>query len=301
MIKVYFFDHRHLLTADSNVAELSLEMLNEVLPVGATVVDETEADFFIAHFDTSELNDLEKVTNLTFHPSVQIVLCLTRNPSDRPGYTEQERRHRICSSEGKTRYILYARNVNTLKLKGTLEAFYKMGAAEAEEIVIGNWKNVAPPLRRLFHQTQIIYLSALAILFQGYLAAHAEYKGDKDWNDADIREALVEMAWDEYTRAGVQNPIREKLAESKDIVRKKEWLLRPFISRTQGGLIDQTVDFVSLRNNIEAEWDISYNGILPEPLEEFLNAMENEELKTVDSPKLIASAYLEISKRLSAG
>lgn len=299
MTTLFLFDHRHSLEVVPNVAEIDMDSLVESMPAGSALASEAEATHCIVHFKPEQLNKAEGRRDLCAFPDLQIFLCLTTDGfPDRPGFNERQRQHKVCRDGGKCRYVLYARDVNALKSRETREAFYAMGEAEAEAVVKGDWRKVPPALRRLFHRTQIIYLSSLAILLQGYLAAHAEYKGLRDWNDADIRGALIEMGWDKFAGEAGHLPSREALGESKEAVRGKEWFLEPFMSRETGTAAGKPLAHLNLRSKVLEEWGGGDDCTLPEGIENLLQALEDENLKTVDSPEMVASAYLDISRRL---
>lgn len=302
MIALHLYDHRQSLEVDPNVAEISLSLLIDSLPPGSTLVSKAEATHCIVHLKTRQLGKLEGGEDLHASPDLQFILCLTRDISlEQRGFNELERSHKVCRDGGKRRYVLYARDVNALRSRETREAFYAMDEEVAEAVVKGEWGKVPLPLRRLFHRTQIVYLSALAILLQGYLAAHAEGEGGVDWGDADIREALVEMGWREPSGESAQIPNREVFGKSKETVCRKGWFLEPFASREADAATGGLRALSDLRAKVIEEWGGGDDCTLPEGLEKLFEALEDESLETIDSSKIVASAYLGIGRRLKQG
>jgi hypothetical protein len=192
---------------------------------------------------------------------------------------------------------LYARYVDALNDRRTIDAFYKAGAAEAEAVVKGEWKNVPADFRRLFYKGSNTYLSALAILFQGYLAVHAEYSGEKDWDDAHIQEALETMGWNSFRTQAGQFSAVEGLGSQKEVVRNKEWFLSPFMAanRSEQGYI---FNHASFRDRVLGEWNDGDGNASPEFLEKLLVDLEKIEPELINSPQFIATAYLAINARL---
>src|SRR5215213_2526966 len=226
MIKVFLSDHRHDLSMHENVGEISVKILTDALPEGGSLGDEETSTHCIIHLRPDELANLNETASRRFRKS-KMILCVTTR---RPGYAAQLRQHQVLMDGEEARFILYARYVDALNDGRTIEAFYKTSVAEAEAIVKGEWKNVPADLRRLFYKAPSTCLSALAILFQGYLAAHAEYRGEKDWNDADLHEALEQMGWNRYRTQAGQSLVLESLGSQKERVRSKEWFLTPFMA-----------------------------------------------------------------------
>lgn len=295
MIGLFLYDYRHDIHKVPEVAGIDTSVLIDSQPQGAVLVAETEASHCIVHLDPKELDAIEDQSlDISMYPDGQIILCAT---TQRPGHPFHERSHKIVKQGLRSRYILYARYVDALNDRWTIDALYKAGAAEAEAVVKGDWKNVLADFRRLFYKGSNTYLSALAILFQGYLAVHAEYRGEKDWDDAHIQEALEQMGWRKFRTQVGQPSVVEGLGSQKEAVRNKEWFLTPFMVPKLSDQ-DPTFNHAAFRIRVLEEWDDGDGGAPPESLERLLADLEKTEPKLIRSPQFIATAYLEISAQL---
>ncbi|MDD3744101.1 MAG: hypothetical protein PHX54_10810, partial [Lentimicrobiaceae bacterium] len=100
-------------------------------------------------------------------------------------------------------YILNAKNQKALQDENVLAAFYSMTHDEARSVFEGKVQNIPVKLRQLFQRVNSPnILSALSILCQGYLVAHANPVGqpeeisDKEFNDVQL--ALDQMKWPDF-------------------------------------------------------------------------------------------------------
>jgi hypothetical protein len=296
MIGLFLYDYRHDINKVPEVAGIDTSILIDSQPQGAALAAATEASHWIVHLNTKELDAIEDQSlDISIYPDAQIIFCVT---TQRPGHPFHERSHTIVKQGMRSRYILYARYVEALNDRGTVGALYKAAAAEAEAVVKGEWKNVPADFRRLFYKGSNTYLSALAILFQGYLAVHAEYRGEKDWDDAHIQEALETMGWNRFRTQAGQSSVVEGLGSHKEVVRNREWFLSPFMTPHRSDQ-DARFDHAIFRNRVLEEWNDGDSNAPREFLEKLLLDLEKTEPELIKSPQFIATAYLEISARLT--
>jgi len=140
----------------------------------------------------------------------------------------------------------------------------------------------------LLKRSMFMFLTALAILCQGYLAVHAEYKEqqDKDWKDQDISIALEQMSWNSVDKSLIPSNLGEKEKIKK--VRNQSWWWTVF----EGDFEDRK----DLLAAVKKEWDESSDKEISKELEDLVKLIvEDNEVKP---PKMVAKAYLALVEKL---
>ena len=130
-------------------------------------------------------------------------------------------------------------------------------------------------------------LTTFAILCQGYLAVHAEYKEqDKDWKNQDITPALEQMGWNSVDKSMIPRRLgkKEKIAK----VRNPGWWWIVFETDIE--------ERKSLLATIEKEWDTSRDKEISKELEDLVKLIVEE--NEVKPPKMVAKAYLALVEKL---
>ena len=138
-------------------------------------------------------------------------------------------------------------------------------------------------------------LIALAVLCQGYLVVHAEYKGsEKDWSLEEIALALRQMGWTDTTRSMV----RPDLGDEFGNVREAKWWLNVFglWDGTDKQIEQDTENWKKFENEIKEEWGEVKNEELPGEFGWLLQMMRKK--AEINSPNMVAKAYCEIAKKL---
>lgn len=133
-------------------------------------------------------------------------------------------------------------------------------------------------LKRFFVHEMQGQLSALTILCEGYLAAHAETEDD------DINSALALMKWTEFRESERgQEVIQSDLNKKMDVVQQPEWWLNVF-------------EQASFREDVKKEWkDARDQEEMPTELNNLLAAIHSSE--SVIPPKIVADAYCVLRKK----
>ncbi len=139
----------------------------------------------------------------------------------------------------------------------------------------------------LLKRSMFVFLTALPILCQGYLAVHAEYKKqDKDWKDQDISIALEQMGWNTVDKSLIPSTLGKK--EKIEKVCDSSWWW-PVFDR----------DFEerkSLQAAVKKEWDESGRKKISKELEDLIKLIVAK--KEVKPPKMVAKAYLALVEKL---
>lgn len=139
----------------------------------------------------------------------------------------------------------------------------------------------------LLKRSMFVFLTALAILCQGYLAVHAKYKEqDKDWKDQDISIALEQMGWNSVDKSLIPRRLGKK--EKIEKVRNPGWWWTVFETDIE--------DRTSLLAAIQKEWDTSSDKEISKELEDLIKLIvaDNE----VKPPEMVAKAYLALVEKL---
>lgn len=225
MASVSLYDHRPGPLTD--VGGIGIDDLRNAAPAGINFIEGRdrweEASYVIGHFLSSKLKQLLSESYVTAGPDGQIVLCVT---TERPGFGIGS--FKVCDKKveagGKIRYILFARYVNALEESEVARAFYRSDASQAESIVNGEYHKLPTELQRLFCTRRFEYLSALAILCQGYLAVHAEKEGD-EWGPPEIKDAIKQMGWPAFvdSRGPGTHLLGSDLASKRGVVSDPGW------------------------------------------------------------------------------
>lgn len=130
-------------------------------------------------------------------------------------------------------------------------------------------------------------LATFAILCQGYLAVHAEYKEqDKDWKNQDIAPALEQMGWNTVDKSLIPSSLGEKEKVKK--VRDPGWWWTVFDIDIE--------DRKSLLAAIQKEWGKSNDKEIPKDLEDLVKLIIAK--REVKPPKMVAKAYLALVEKL---
>ena len=130
-------------------------------------------------------------------------------------------------------------------------------------------------------------LTTFAILCQGYLAVHAEYKEqDKDWKNQDITPALEQMGWNSVDKSMIPRRLGKK--EKIDKVLNQGWWWIVFETDIE--------ERKSLLATIEKEWDTSRDKEISKELEDLVKLIVEE--NEVKPPKMVAKAYLALVEKL---
>ncbi len=126
------------------------------------------------------------------------------------------------------------------------------------------------------HPIEPVYLSALSILCQGYLATNSNSP------DPLVQEALEEMGWNTFKNSSIQTDLSDKESETK----KKDWWLEPFTPKT----IDD------IHKQIVKEWNKNQYSKTCDHVYYLLQALKQN---TIEDPTIVANAYLAISDSLA--
>ena len=179
-------------------------------------------------------------------------------------------------------------------LIGKAEAVTSREASEIMKWVDLGCPNEESGLPSLLRRNQDKVLPALAILCQGYLAVHAKQPDMvKAWG---IGGALAKMGWDEKKHPDL---VRDKIQD----VEKPGWWLDVFELRVRQTVSGEekekwVVDkdrWKAFSDSIAREWGDGNDGFLQNAfIEKTLHANQN-----VDTPKVVAEAYIEIAERLA--
>jgi hypothetical protein len=139
----------------------------------------------------------------------------------------------------------------------------------------------------LLKRSMFVFLTALAILCQGYLAVHAEYKEqDKDWKDQDISLSLEQMSWNSVDKSMIPASLGKK--ESTEKVRNPSWWWTVFERDFE--------DRKSLLAAVKKEWDESSDKEISKELEDLVKLIVAK--KEVKPPKMVARVYLALVEKL---
>ena len=139
----------------------------------------------------------------------------------------------------------------------------------------------------LLKRSMFVFLTALAILCQGYLAVHAEHKEqDKDWKDQDISIALEQMSWNTVDKSLIPSNLGEKEKIKK--VRDPSWWWTVFERDFE--------DRKSLLAAVKKEWDESSDKEISKELEDLVKSIVAK--REVKPPKMVAKAYLALVEKL---
>lgn len=135
----------------------------------------------------------------------------------------------------------------------------------------------------LLKRSMFVFLTALAILCQGYLAVHAEYKEqDKDW----ISIALEQMGWNSVDKSMIPASLGKK--ESTEKVRNPSWWWTVFERDFE--------DRKTLLAAVKKEWDESSDKEISKELEDLVKLIAAK--REVKPPKMVARAYLALVEKL---
>ena len=141
----------------------------------------------------------------------------------------------------------------------------------------------------LLKRSMFMFLPALIILCQGYLAVHAEHKEqNKDWKDQNISIALEQMDWDSVDNSLIPQNFGKK--ESTEKVRNPGWWWAAFEDDFKNK------DKKSFPAAIQEEWNTSSNKEISKELEDLIRLIvEDNEVKPA---KMVAKAYLALVETL---
>src|ERR1022692_2200578 len=95
MKQLYLYDHAH----DWKTSGVAGVHIDPVALKAGVVTRLTHASHAIVHLDTPNLDELEAGKGLEKATFDQIVLCVTTDPRDHPGYDSAKRLHRWVRSE----------------------------------------------------------------------------------------------------------------------------------------------------------------------------------------------------------
>ena len=139
----------------------------------------------------------------------------------------------------------------------------------------------------LLKRSMFMFLTALPILCQGYLAVHAEYKEqDKDWKDQDISIALEQMGWGSVDKSLIPSTLGEK--ERIENVCDSSWWWTVFDRD-----FEERKDLLA---TVKKEWDESGDKEISKDLEDLVKLIVAK--KEVKPPKMVAKAYLALVEKL---
>ena len=149
-------------------------------------------------------------------------------------------------------------------------------------------------------------LPAIAILCQGYLAAHAEYdKSNKSWGPPEIETALGLMGWNNLAKLA-ETTIVGNLKDKTEIIITPQWWLEVFglWDTTKPGVIQDDEIWDQFEHKLKDEWQEDKYGAIEESLldsDDPRNGVVSSLRKnlTLSSPGLIAKAYCALVKRLT--
>lgn len=139
----------------------------------------------------------------------------------------------------------------------------------------------------LLKRSMFVFLTALAILCQGYLAVHAEYKEqDNDWKDQDISIALEQMGWNSVDKSLIPRRLGKK--EKIEKVRNPGWWWTLFDRDFE--------EKKGLLTTVKKEWDESSDKEISKELENLVKLIVAT--REVKPPKMVARAYLALVEKL---
>ena len=140
----------------------------------------------------------------------------------------------------------------------------------------------------LLKRSTFVFLTALAILCQGYLAVYAEYKEQqgKDWKDQDIAIALEQMSWNTVDKSLIPSTLGEKEKIEKVCDSSWWWTVFDRDFEERKGLLAA----------IKKEWDESSDKEISKELEDLVKLIVAK--KEIKPPKMVARAYLALVEKL---
>lgn len=144
-------------------------------------------------------------------------------------------------------------------------------------------------LRDALEKEKIVvkFLPALAILCQGYLAAHFLWPQSAS---ANVKRALSMMGWTKFVETDEGQAFAKMVVKKKGMTVKPEWWQEIF-----GDIIkeEEQSPKSTFREKLDEEWG---NMELPEEIAQLIDAiLDQEPLKDTE---LVALAYLRLSERL---
>jgi len=139
----------------------------------------------------------------------------------------------------------------------------------------------------LLKRSTFVFLTALAILCQGYLAVHAEHKEqDKDWKDQDISLSLEQMSWNSVDKSMIPSRLGKK--ESTEKIRNPVWWWTVF-----DGDFEERKDLLA---TVKKEWNESGDKEISKDLEDLVKLIVAK--KDVKPPEMVAKTYLALVEKL---
>jgi len=298
MSKIFLYDHKyrersHTLSIGATpraTFESAARGEHEVLPDGTALADGlATASHVVGHFESRDLEAW--LTAFPGPASCQIILCVTTGHEwwSKVG----DGAHTKRPSDASIRYFLFSRPGRPLSAT-EIRAFYSLTAEQAGAAVAGNADAVPADLRKLLFpiEIEIELLPAIAILCQGYLAAHAALGWDTQ--DADIHRALDLMGWLEMADQDSAAKMRASLAGHVGDVRKARWWQEPF-EAVGSQAEDAQKKWRECESRATEEFNIEKSKGRWEDIQPLLAAIgKGEEL---DDPRVVAKAYLALAER----
>ena len=128
---------------------------------------------------------------------------------------------------------------------------------------------------------------ALAILCQGYLAAHFSRPQDAPIN---VRQALDTMGWTKFTETDEGKPFAQIVLKKKEVTVKPEWWQKVFENTIKG---EEQPPKSLFRKKLDEELG---NIELPEEIAQLVDAIFG--MQPIEDTELVAIAYLKLVERL---
>jgi hypothetical protein len=189
---------------------------------------------------------------------------------------------------------LGGRIISVLSGINTAEDFLRLPWHLVQE----GFQGTAQELKQILTEARCELLVSFLLLSQGYLSTFASYDQETGkWGPPPISEALAEMGFSEEMSEEHRERINPILAESdsSENLCSAQWWLEPF-----GVISDGRPDAIKgsrFLASLKKEWSMRESESLPPSFRRMvLSLLRGKELV---SPALVASAYLEITRRLS--
>jgi hypothetical protein len=151
---------------------------------------------------------------------------------------------------------------------------------------------VTPNVRRLlWPPDETVCLSALAVLCEGYLAAHVQSTEQAVELESDVKTALQVMAWESFVREQ-RDPTRSSLTTNLPRVQNPDWWWRVFVEESDQHNARKEDALVL----ITRKFRLAFKSV-PNDLSALVALIRSE---SVNSPATVARAYCCLAKQLEA-
>lgn len=301
-VTAFFGDHTEDPSSSGKVASISLAVIKSAMPVGVEEVSEMSlASHVIGHFSGGLLREWREGGCSGLSRGNQIILTLTTTNVFPAG----QFRHQRLQCEGGEVVVLFSRDCWQLERSTVVERFFSMSMIEAGAAADGEVRKVPRALHRLlFGPASAATLETLAILCQGYLAAHCDpvrhvpdlAEGDREVAET-VNSALDAMGWLEVA----PDVVNEQLCDpsSRFLLRSKiespSWWAVAFKDSSLTSRVRQECDLLVIPGH---EGDIEAVEVLASLIDDYA---EDQSRSIRISPGLVAKCFLALCSLIGGG